>query len=111
MLAGVGGRTIEEAKASLSYEESQSWFQYVEKRGSLNIGRRLEYGFALLLHVYLQSKGNKRTDIFDFMPHESRPETEVQLEIDDIVRLFGITEAETVTPETDDPEQFLKRTD
>ena len=48
MLAGVGGRTIEEAKERLSFEETLAWAAYMRQRGSLHVGMRLEVGFELL---------------------------------------------------------------
>lgn len=85
MLHGVGGSTIAEAKANLSFIEAQAWFKYLAKRGSLNLGRRIESAAALLVTTYLRAKGNRDVTMFDFMPHEDEPVAG----IDDIVKAFG----------------------
>ena len=82
---GVGGSTIAEAKANLSYREAQDWFRYLAKRGSLNLGRRIESAAALIVTTYLKSKGAKDVTMFDFMPHEEEPAAGIE----DIVKAFG----------------------
>ena len=75
VLSGVGGRTIAEAQERLSFREFQSWQRYRAKRGSLNVGMRVERGAALLATLYANSKSkNGGFKIFDFMPHEDEPE-------------------------------------
>ena len=74
MLSGVGGSTIAEAQERISFQEFQSWVKYRQKRGSLNIGMRVERGAALLATLFANSKsknGNYR--IYDFMPHDEEP--------------------------------------
>ena len=74
MLSGVGGSTIAEAQERLSYREFLSWMKYRNKRGSLNIGMRVERGSALLATLFANSKSkNGGFKIFDFMPHEDEP--------------------------------------
>lgn len=46
MLNGVGGSTIAEAKERLSYAEYRAWVAYLNKRGSLHPGHRLELALA-----------------------------------------------------------------
>lgn len=79
MLAGVGGCTIAEAQSRLSYQEWLLWMKYRAKRGTFNLGMRVERGSALLATLYanVHSKhgGHKITD---FMPHEE--ETVLSLE-------------------------------
>ena len=72
MLAGVGGRTVAEAKERLSYDEVQAWSAYMERRGSLHVGMRLEYGFALLASIVNNALGGHAT-MRDFMPHIEQP--------------------------------------
>lgn len=69
MLNGVGGRTIEEAKERMSHVEAMQWSAYLQRRGSLHIGRRLEWGFALLAQRIDNALGGHATQA-DFMPHE-----------------------------------------
>ena len=85
VLNGIGGRTIAEAQETLSFAEFQTWCQYRRKRGTLNVGRRIERGAALLAVLYRNAhlgKGQNPYTIWDFMPHEEEPE----LTIDDLKR-------------------------
>lgn len=68
MLNGVGGRTIEEAKERMSYVEAQQWSAYLARRGSLHVGTRLEWGFALIAAAINNALGGKATQA-DYMPH------------------------------------------
>lgn len=61
-MCGIGGKTIEEAKASLSYEETVSWRLYRSVRGPLNIMQRIDRGAALMA---VRMGGGKMKD---FMP-------------------------------------------
>jgi len=79
VLCGIGGRTIAEAQARISFSEFQSWAAFRKLRGSLHIGMRVEYGFAQLLTMYANSKskhGGYRLE--NFMPH--MPEMPISLE-------------------------------
>lgn len=74
MLNGIGGSTIEEAKERLTHAEFVSWYAYIKKRGSLNLGSRIEHGFAMLAHVTNNSMGGK-SKFEDFVPkREEEPE-------------------------------------
>lgn len=67
---GIGGRTIEEAQQCLSHSEFLTWAAFRQKRGSLHIGMRVEYGFAALSSLYVNmhtKQGGYRAT--DFMPH------------------------------------------
>lgn len=71
---GIGGRTIAEAQETLSYREFQTWCRYRRKRGSMNVGMRVDRGAALLAALYSNAhskEGGKR--IHDFAPHEDVP--------------------------------------
>lgn len=70
MLHGIGGRTIEEAKENLTHMEVQQWAAYIRKRGSLNIGRRLEWGFAIIAQLLNNAHFKEKRSNRDFMPHE-----------------------------------------
>jgi hypothetical protein len=73
VLNGVGGRTIEEAKERLSYVEAQQWAAYMQRRGSLNVGTRLEWGFALIAAAINNGLGGNATQR-QFMPHADEAE-------------------------------------
>ncbi len=68
MLAGVGGCTIAEAKERMSFEEAVAWSEYMRLRGSLNLGMRLEVGFALIAKIINNALGGK-AELSDFTPH------------------------------------------
>ena len=76
VLNGVGGRTIAEAKQSMTSNEVYQWAAFRNKRGSLFVGRRIEQGFGNLMAHYTQFKvgSDVEVDAFDFMPHENAPE-------------------------------------
>lgn len=70
---GVGGRTIAEAKARLTYAEALRWFEFIRLRGSLHLGRRIECAAALVALQVNRSAGGSAS-YQDFTPHEPRPE-------------------------------------
>lgn len=73
MLNGVGGCTIAEAKERLTYEEAMQWARYRAKRGSFNIGRRIECSSALVAYMIGNSVGWK-VKMEQFMQHETPAE-------------------------------------
>jgi len=83
VLNGVGGRTVEEAKETLSFAEAQAWSAYMRKRGSLNVGMRLEYGFALIARSINNALGGHAT-MRDFMPHADQPDS-----LEEIMRILS----------------------
>ena len=84
MLNGVGGRTVAEAKERMSYTEALDWQSYVEARGTLNLGMRLEAGFALIaLSINRALGGHARME--DFMPHFDAPDAS----LDDVMRILS----------------------
>lgn len=79
MLNGVGGRTIAEAQARMSYWEYHRWAAYRQKRGSLHPGMRVEHGAALVVSL-LANVNSKRGGYkpIDFMPHMEPPATTLE---------------------------------
>lgn len=72
VLNGIGGRTIAEAKQSMTSNEVYQWAAFRNKRGSLFVGRRIEQGFGNLMATYLGSKGAQNVKAQSFMPHEDQ---------------------------------------
>lgn len=72
MLNGIGGTSIAEAKATLSYAEVLAWVGYRDKHGSLNVARRQELSAALIA-LQVNRNGGGRADLYDFMPHHVQP--------------------------------------
>nr|WP_103446291.1 hypothetical protein [Pseudomonas putida] len=77
VLNGVGGNTIAEAKATLSYAEVLAWVAYRDKHGSLNVARRAELTGALIALQINRGAGGK-SELYDFMPHHPRPGTSLE---------------------------------
>ena len=74
VLNGVGGCTILEAQSRIGYAEFVSWVAYRRKRGSLNLGMRVERGSALLATLYANSKSkNGGYRVYDFCQHDDEP--------------------------------------
>ena len=69
----IGGRTIGELKLALSFDEYTSWATYIRKRGSMNVGLRVESGVALLAMLIQRARGIE-CDVTEFMPHFDKPE-------------------------------------
>lgn len=72
MLSGIGGNTIVEAKATLSYAEVLAWVAYRDKHGSLNLVRRVELA-AGLIALQVNRSGGGKADLYDFLPHHTKP--------------------------------------
>ena len=86
VLNNVGGSTIAEAKWALSMDEAEDWANYFNKRGTANLGLRLEAGFALVAWMLARGFGLRKDDRSlysqaDFMPH-MRTESDEQHEQD-----------------------------
>jgi hypothetical protein len=69
VLAGVGGFTVEEAKTRVSQSEWVDWLAYRQKRGSFNLGMRIEEGFSLLAWMIQKTVGNDNVEPDTYMPH------------------------------------------
>ena len=61
------------------------WRAYQHRRGSFNLGRRLERGFALLAYLYSHRNGGKAT-MDDYMPHEAEW---ADGDIDSVAKMLG----------------------
>lgn len=68
VLNGIGGRTIAEARANISYAEVLAWAAYRDKHGSFNLGRRLELSGAIIA-MQVNGTGGGKASLVDFMPH------------------------------------------
>lgn len=71
----------------MTYAESQDWAEYIRRRGSLNTGRRLEYGFAMIAMMINRAQGGNK-EMSYYMPHHQEPE-EGEAEIEDVMRILG----------------------
>lgn len=87
MLNGIGGRTIAEAKANLTYNEALSWMAYLEQSGTANLGLRMERGFALLATILNNMHGGK-ANFEDFLPKRGEVVDEAETSAQDLFRLL-----------------------
>lgn len=62
------------------------WARYLRKTGTINLGKRLERGFALIATTFINANGGK-AEMADFMPHLPK-----HIEVEDDTPL-GIHEA------------------
>lgn len=71
-MAGIGGNSIDTVKANLTAYELSQWREYRLRRGSLNIGRRIEQSAAHQMAWYHNGKveAKDRIDPLELMPHE-----------------------------------------
>lgn len=72
VMCGIGGRTIAEAKERMAYGEFLQWIEYRKKRGTLNLGFRLEQRTALIAAMYANVHKQQNSPAYsaeDFMPH------------------------------------------
>lgn len=76
VLAGVGGRTVAEAKECLQYAEFLDWLTYRRMRGSLSMNNRMESGFALIASLISRACGGTASQS-DFMPHADAPDASI----------------------------------
>jgi hypothetical protein len=71
VLNGVGGRTVAEAKASISYAEAMAWAAYRNKHGSFNLASRAEQMGAIVA-LQVNRMGGGKAELTDFMPHQEK---------------------------------------
>lgn len=84
MLNGVGGCTIAEAKANISYAEVLAWSEYRDKHGTLNLGRRMEVSTAIIALQVNRGAGGK-AEFADFMPHAERQPIDLEQAVEEWV--------------------------
>jgi len=90
--AGVGGRTVAEAKERLTYTEALQWGQYIAQRGTLNLGMRMEAHTAQLMALVATAAGmkdasGKQYTPADFMLHKDEQESDT-VNFDDALAAF-----------------------
>jgi len=90
VLNGIGGTTIAEAQATLTWDEFLTWASYRAKRGSLNTGFRMEVATARLCAIYANFH-RRSTDapyhLEDFAPHMD----EREISIEEFAQMMGAT--------------------
>jgi len=66
VLAGVAGRTIEEAREHMPVEEIPIWQAYIAKNGPLAIQRRLEYTAAQIAMILANQNRDPKSQPLEF---------------------------------------------
>lgn len=84
-MCGVGGKTIAEAKANLSYHEAQQWFAYAKRRGGLLHADRLLATIATQINRL--SGGD--AEIGNFLPELNRVANENDASMADVMNIFA----------------------
>ena len=86
-MAGIGGNTIDTVKANLTAYELSQWREYRLRRGSLNVGRRIEQSTAHLMAWYHNGKVQRKhwVDAIELMPHED----DVEVSFEEMVLADG----------------------
>ena len=86
-MAGIGGNTIDTVKANLTAYELSQWREYRLRRGSLNVGRRVEQSTAHLMAWYHNGKVQREhwVDVIELMPHED----DVEVSFEEMVLADG----------------------
>jgi hypothetical protein len=75
-LNGIGGNTILDAKKKLTFTEAVTWNSYIKKRGSLNVGRRVEISGSVNAALLSRVHGGKAT-FEDFAIHEKEKSDQI----------------------------------
>lgn len=71
----------------MTYVEALDWMRYAKQTGSLNLGLRIEQGFALLATILNNLHGGKAT-FDDFLPKRSEAVEEAEASAQDLFRLL-----------------------
>lgn len=66
MLAGVAGRTIEEARERMPVEEIPIWQAYIAKNGPLAVQRRIEYSAAQMSMILANQNRDPKSQPLEF---------------------------------------------
>jgi len=71
-LNGIGGNTLHQVKSNLTMVEIEQWAEYRRRRGSLNVGRRIEQSAANVMTFGYNNKVKSEDWIepIELMPHE-----------------------------------------
>ncbi len=80
----LGGRSIEEWKEVMSFDEYMRWKEYRKLRGPMNPMLRNDYAFAMLC-VFIKGLFGKKAELEDYLLW--KPEEEATLE--DIAKIVG----------------------
>lgn len=88
MACGIGGRTVEEAKRSMSYAEFLAWCEYRNRQGCLHQGMRIDRAVSRLMAAYFNahSKG-KSFKPMEFSPYDA---SSSRVDVEDPEAMFTV---------------------
>ena len=71
-LNGIGGNSLHQVKSNLTLKEIRQWTEYRNRRGSLNIGRRVEQAAAnsMAFHYNCKVESEHHIHPIELMPNE-----------------------------------------
>ncbi|MES2910627.1 MAG: hypothetical protein V4718_04525 [Pseudomonadota bacterium] len=76
----------------MTYAEALKWSEYMKKRGTLNLGMRLESGLAHLQAMVINRtggyKGGGAANPRDFMPHADKQVEQTAMTLAQAMELF-----------------------
>jgi len=97
VLAGIGGRTIAEAKAAITLREAAVWMAYRRQRGLLNLGLRVEENFAHMQALLESFFTGKAASPDKYMPHVVLKPAAGEEPEADIAAVFGLLKTVAAT--------------
>lgn len=103
VLAGVGGRTITEAKAAMTYNEAQAWWLYMQERGTLSLGQRIDEMAARIAHMLAAVNGVKNAKFEDYLPERAKykkkkEKVDLKQTVPDVKQLASMLKAQQWKP-------------
>lgn len=69
----------------MSFDEARSWEAYMRKRGSINLGPKMELGFASLMALVMNRTGSRAT-ASDYLPKREEEDDEGDATLDDVMK-------------------------
>lgn len=80
MSSGIGGKTVQEAKANMSYRESRNWLYFFKEKGSTSsavqtqaLMDKIDFVGAKICWAVMIAAGNKKATIEMFLPERLNP--------------------------------------
>lgn len=87
MLCGIGGKTVAEAKANLSYREAHDWFVFAKQRGGLMHTDRLLATVA----TQINRLAGGEAEIGDFLPMlKTKQPNEKEAQIGEVMNILAM---------------------
>jgi hypothetical protein len=87
VLCGIGGKTVTEAKANLSYREAHDWFAFARQRGGLIHTDRLLATIA----TQINRLAGGEAEIGDFLPYlKTANKNEKEADIGEVMNLLSM---------------------